>query len=122
MTSFAACHFGGGIREVDMRGSMLLKIFEAGIKNKGTGGYLHYNDAVQFDAVQNKWKLKDSVIEVWKTYRVALSDFLLTGGEANLSFLVEKNADILKVYDAETSAADPRSDIRKAIIQYAAKK
>ncbi len=114
--------FGGGIREVDMRGSMLLKIFEAGIKNKGTGGYLHYNDAVQFDAVQNKWKLKDSVIEVWKTYRVALSDFLLTGGEANLSFLVEKNADILKVYDAETSAADPRSDIRKAIIQYAAKK
>ena len=114
--------FGGGIREVDMRGSLLVKILEAGIKNKGTGGYLHYNEDISFDADSSKWRLKDAFIEPWKIYRVALSDFLLTGGESNLGFLTAKNADIVKVYDAETSPADPRSDIRKAVIQFAAKK
>ncbi|CAN5767559.1 5'-nucleotidase C-terminal domain-containing protein [soil metagenome] len=114
--------FGGGIREVDLKGSMLLKIFKAGLKNKGTGGYLHYNSSVVFDAAADKWKLNNVEIDNLKTYRVAMPEFLLTGGEANLDFLTSKNTEIVKVYDAETSAADPRSDIRRAIIQYAGKK
>jgi len=113
--------FGGGIREVDMKGSMLIKILDAGPKNKGTGGFLHYNETVTFDTDSSKWKLNDLAIDPLKTYRVALSDFLLTGAEANLGFLTPKNSDIVKVYDAETSPTDPRSDIRKAIIQFAAK-
>lgn len=113
--------FGGGIREVDMRGSVLLKIFQAGVRNKGTGGYLHYNDAVTFDLNAAIWKIKDSFIDPSRIYRVALSDFLLTGAESNLSFLTPANPDIVKVYDTENLSSDPRSDIRKAVIDFAAK-
>ena len=114
--------FGGGIREVNMKGSLLQKVIEAGIKNKGTGGYLHYNDALLFDNNSGSWKLKDSLIDPAKIYRVALSDFLLTGGEANLDFLKPGKTGIVKVFDAETNPMNPLSDIRKAVIQYAAKR
>ncbi len=50
-----------------------------------------------------------------------MSDFLLTGKEANLDFLNTGNPDILKVYDAETSVNNPNSDIRLAVVQYLAK-
>jgi len=36
--------FGGGIREVDMKGSLLIKTLEQGKKNIGIGGYLLYNE------------------------------------------------------------------------------
>ena len=35
--------FGGGIREVEMKGDMLIRILDIGLKNKGTGGFLHSN-------------------------------------------------------------------------------
>jgi 2',3'-cyclic-nucleotide 2'-phosphodiesterase (5'-nucleotidase family) len=34
--------FGGGIREVDMKGSMLIKILETGMTNKNSGGFLQF--------------------------------------------------------------------------------
>jgi hypothetical protein len=51
-------------------------------------------------------------------YKVALTDFLLTGGEANLDFLNKDNPDIVKVYPVFTSLDDSRSDVRRAIIRY----
>lgn len=108
--------FGGGIREADMKGSLLLKTLEQGKNNIGTGGYLLYNEAVtNSDGV---WKVKGVAIDPLKIYHVAISDFLFTGKEANLDFLNPKNEHIVKVYDAVTSVSDSRSDIRLALIRY----
>ena len=57
-------------------------------------------------------------MEAGKVYKVAFTDFLLTGGEANLDFLNKDNPDIVKVYPVFTSLDDSRSDVRRAIIRY----
>ena len=66
----------------------------------------------------DKWLLNNVPIDVQKTYRVAITDFLLTGKEANLDYLNPTNIDIVKVYDAATSINDPKSDIRLAVVKY----
>lgn len=110
--------FGGGIREVDMKGSLLSKILTQGLNNKGTGGYLQFNQSLHFDSTNHIWILNNNKIEPQQIYRVALTDFLLTGGEANLGYLNPKNPDIVKVYEAQTEPTNPLSDIRTAIIDY----
>ena len=108
--------FGGGIREVEMKGRLLTRVLEVGRKNVGSGGYLQYSPAI-FDAASNSWKIKNAPIDPNKTYRVAVSDFLLTGREANLDFLNEKNPDIVKVFPVYASP-DPRADIRLAVVKF----
>jgi 2',3'-cyclic-nucleotide 2'-phosphodiesterase (5'-nucleotidase family) len=108
--------FGGGIREVDMKGSLLVKVLEQGKKNAGTGGYLVHNENLV--NTNDKWLLNDTPIEPSKVYHVALTDFMLTGKEANLDYLNPANVDIVNVYDAVTSQTDPRSDIRLAVVKY----
>jgi 2',3'-cyclic-nucleotide 2'-phosphodiesterase (5'-nucleotidase family) len=110
--------FGGGIREVDMKGSLLTKVLEQGKNNKGNGGFLLYNENLHFDSTSNDWVLNNINIDPQKVYHVAMAEFLLTGGEANLSYLTPNNADIVKAYDAETTAGLPLSDVRIAIIDY----
>lgn len=114
--------YGGSINEVDMKGSLLTKVLEAGRKNKGTGGYLQYSEKAVYDAANGTWKIGNAAIDPFKVYRVALSDFLLTGGESNLDFLNTKNADIVKVYDVQTAPTNPQSDIRLAIVKYLERK
>ena len=101
-----------------MKGSLLIQVLDAGEINRGTGGYLIYNDALRYDADNKIWKLSNTPVDPLRSYRVAITDFLLTGGEANLGFLVPGNKDIIKLFDAESSMTDPRSDIRKAVIKY----
>ncbi len=108
--------FGGGIREADVKGSLLLKVLEQGQKNRGIGGYLLYNETITKE--YGTWKLKGSAIEPEKTYRVAMTDFLFTGKEANLDFLNPRNPEVTHLYEPATSLADARSDIRLAIVRY----
>jgi 2',3'-cyclic-nucleotide 2'-phosphodiesterase (5'-nucleotidase family) len=108
--------FGGGLREVDMKGSLLVKILEQGKKNIGTGGFLLYNENLV--NANDKWLLNTGTIDPSKIYRVVTTDFLLTGKEANLEYLNPSNIDIVKTYEAVTSLTDPRSDIRLAMIRY----
>jgi 2',3'-cyclic-nucleotide 2'-phosphodiesterase (5'-nucleotidase family) len=110
--------FGGGIREVEMKGSLLIKILETGKKNIGIGGFLHYSPDVIFNENTNTWLLQKEPIKAEKIYRVALTDYLLTGGETNMDFLKPDNPDIVKLYPAPVDKNDPRFDIRLAIIQY----
>jgi 2',3'-cyclic-nucleotide 2'-phosphodiesterase (5'-nucleotidase family) len=110
--------FGGGIMEVDMKGSLLLQTLEAGRKNTGHGGFLDYSASVHYDDAIQRWFIKNQPIDTTKTYKVALIDFLLTGGEANMSFLTKDNPGIVKMYPVVTDVADPRSDVRLAIIRY----
>jgi 2',3'-cyclic-nucleotide 2'-phosphodiesterase (5'-nucleotidase family) len=108
--------FGGSIMEVDMKGSLLVKIINTGIKNVGSGGFLQYSAALSNN--NNIWSLHKTPIDAGKTYKVAITDFLMTGGEANMDFLTKDNPDIVKVYPVFTDLQDARSDVRRAIIRY----
>jgi 2',3'-cyclic-nucleotide 2'-phosphodiesterase (5'-nucleotidase family) len=108
--------FGGSIREVEMKGSFLKQVMDQGRKNIGTGGYLHFNDYVQLH--NGQWLIKGSPLDPARIYRVAITDFLLTGKEMNLEYLNPENLGIVKVYEAAKSREDPRSDIRLAVIRY----
>ncbi len=110
--------FGGSIMEVDMKGSLLKELLEAGRKNAGIGGFLHYSADIFYDAVNQQWLYKKSPLGNEVPYRVALTDFLLTGGETKMGFLTKTNPGIIKVYPVVTAMSDPRSDIRLAIIRY----
>lgn len=110
--------YGGSIMEVDMKGSLLIRILEAGRNNVGSGGFLQYSSAVNYNPDTKIWTLKDAPIDLKKTYHVGLADFLMTGGEANMAFLTKENPDIIKVYPTITSNTDLRSDSRLAIIKY----
>ena len=113
-----ALPFGGGITEVDMKGSLLIKTLAAGLKNTGNGGFLHYSDGLTYHAASNGWSLKGAPLTPEKTYRVALPDFLLSGGEANMDFLKSDNPDIVKLYPYVADPSDTRSDIRLAVVKY----
>lgn len=108
--------FGGGIREVDMKGSLLIKVLEQGKKNTGIGGYLLHNENLV--SANDQWLLNNTPVNPLKIYHIAVTDFLLTGKEANLDYLNPTNVDIVKVYDPVSSAADPRSDVRLAVVKY----
>jgi 2',3'-cyclic-nucleotide 2'-phosphodiesterase (5'-nucleotidase family) len=110
--------FGGGIREADMKGSLLIQTLNQGRKNAGTGGFLLYNDNLQYDAASGTWKLSGTALDPAKTYRVAMTEFLFTGKEANLDYLNPKNPDVVKSYEVNTSTPSPMTDIRLAIIRY----
>ncbi len=110
--------FGGSLMEVDMKGSLLIKVLEAGKKNRGIGGYLHYSPEITNDEASAGWSLKNIPLDPMKVYKVAITDFLMTGGEANMDFLKKDNPDIVKVYPLYTDLNDARSDIRLAIIRY----
>jgi 2',3'-cyclic-nucleotide 2'-phosphodiesterase (5'-nucleotidase family) len=108
--------FGGSIMEVDMKGSLLIRILNAGKNNVGSGGFLQYSAALIFD--NNNWSLKNVPVDANKVYKIAITDFLMTGGEANLGFLTKDNPDMVKVYPVFTDLNDPRSDVRRAIIRF----
>ena len=109
--------FGGGIAEVRMKGSLLNQVLRSGLQNKGIGGYLH-TYPVTYDSVGGIFRVRDQPISNDAEYRVALTDFLLTGGEANLEYLKPDNPGIVESYMRIMQVGHPLSDIRLAIIQY----
>ena len=110
--------FGGSIMEVDMKGKLLTEILEVGRKNLGSGGFLQYSPSIVYDAAQKNWKYNKGPIGDELVYKVAITDFLMTGGEANMGFLTKDNPGIVKVYPVFTEMNDLRSDVRRAIISY----
>jgi 2',3'-cyclic-nucleotide 2'-phosphodiesterase (5'-nucleotidase family) len=112
--------FGGGLREAEMKGSLLIQTLEQGEKNAGNGGFLQHGENVSKE--NGVWKLNGNPIESGTIYRVGITEFLLTGKEANLAFLNPSNPGIVKVYAPATSVDDPKSDIRLAVIRYLEKR
>lgn len=109
--------FGGAIVQADMKGSLLTKVLKVGLLNTNSGGYLQYEPAV-YNTQTNSFYLHEMPIEPNKIYRVAMSDYLFSGKEANLDFLTAENVDVVKSYPVEISAGNLTSDIRLAIVKY----
>ncbi|MBK8921371.1 MAG: bifunctional metallophosphatase/5'-nucleotidase [Saprospirales bacterium] len=118
--------FGGGFSELEMRGSLLQRTLDAGMFNKGKGGYLHWY-RISRDEAGNRWLVNGMPLDAKKIYRVTLPDFLLTGNETNMDFLKAApasdgkttNPDILRISKpAPADKSDLRNDLRLALIHY----
>jgi 5'-nucleotidase len=97
--------FGGLVMRAAFDGSLLAQVLDAGLKNKGTGGYL------QTAGLKNeggRWLVHDKPLNPSGRYVVATNDFLLTGAEANLGFLTRANP---HVHDVQSFR-----DVRQAVI------
>lgn len=87
--------FGGKIVRATFTGALLSRVLQIGEQNRGTGGFLHAAGV-------------PAAIDPNGRYTVAISDFLLTGAEANLDFLRRDNPAITDVSDLR--------DVRMALI------
>ncbi|MEK7254325.1 MAG: hypothetical protein AAB316_06250, partial [Bacteroidota bacterium] len=100
------------------KGSLLKKVLNAGMENKGLGGYLQWHN-VEYNEAAKSWKIGGKPLNEGKVYRAAVSDFLFSGKEMGLEFFNKNAAGIVKVETAkEGDAADLRSDLRKAVVAY----
>jgi 5'-nucleotidase/UDP-sugar diphosphatase len=98
--------FGGKIVSIKVKGAFLKRILAQGIANKGQGGYLQ-TAGIDYNGDQPLYK--GAAIEDGGDYTIAISDFLLTGNEQNLSWLKKDgNPDITVLKEHE--------DIRNATI------
>ncbi len=107
--------FGGEVFVVEMTGKLLAEILDPGLGiNKGSGGYLQvYN--ISWEG--KTFKIGDEVLDVNKTYRIAMPAFLLKGLEKNLEFLTEGNPGIKHILRPE-GADDPYKDVRLVVIDF----
>ena len=74
--------FGGTVQSVEMKGALLQKMLDQGVKNAGSGGFLQSARA------------STGPIDPNRTYLVAITDFLLTGAEKGLDYLKPDNPDL----------------------------
>lgn len=108
--------FGGGISQATMTGEFLFKVLEAGRLSRGKGGYLHHANA-SYNESTKTWSIANQLLDKQRNYRVVVPDFLLTGKEFGMSFLIPANPGIIAPIITPTKE-DPRSDIRKVFINY----
>jgi 5'-nucleotidase/UDP-sugar diphosphatase len=80
--------FGGRVARATFDGSLLASVLDVGAKNQGVGGYLQTRGVTRQDS---QWLVQGKRLDPTARYQVAVTDFLLTGLEANLGFLTATN-------------------------------
>ncbi len=104
--------FGGGIALVDLKGDVVQRILETGtVTNVGIGGYLQLANA---EKKSDGWYIKGAKLSNSKTYKLALPDFVMGGGEANLGFIAD--------YQSQSQAPDTfngiKNDVRDIVMAF----
>ncbi|MFO1306738.1 MAG: 5'-nucleotidase, partial [Burkholderiales bacterium] len=97
--------FGGTILRAEMDGVLVERVLITGVNNEGTGGFLQTSGVRRESGV---WIVGGKPLEATRRYRVAINDFLLTGGEVNLGYLTRANPQVHDIVE--------RRDIRHAVI------
>ena len=98
--------FGGRVVRAAIDGALLRTVLDTGVINRGTGGFLHARGASRDT---NVWMIGGKPLDVSRRYTVAMTDFLLSGGETNLGFLTRTNPAVHDVQDLR--------DVRLALIE-----
>lgn len=98
--------FGGAVMRATFDGVLLGQVLDAGLKNQGTGGYLQTAGVARTDG---RWLIQGKPLASSGRYAVALNDFLLSGAEANMGFLVRSNPRLRDIQQFR--------DIRQAVIE-----
>jgi 5'-nucleotidase len=89
--------FGGKVLRATFDGALLTSVLDIGVTNQGTGGFLHHSANVTHQG--GAWLVDGKPIQPAARYAVALPEFLLTGLEANLSFLTRTNPQVHDVQE-----------------------
>jgi len=97
--------FGGDVVTVEVRGDVLARALAQGLANAGSGGYLH---TAGVSGRQGNWQIGGAPLVESRTYRVAMTEFLVTGRETGLAYL-EDGSDGVRV-------SATHRDVRKALI------
>ncbi len=114
---FRSLPYGGYMVEVNMKGTLLLQVLQAGERAKGNGAYLQRSSNVEYDQDRDEWFVNDELLDEQKNYTVCMSDFLLTGYD--IDFLTDAHPDILWIDKPDKmDKTDHRNDIRKLIIGF----
>lgn len=95
---FRALPFGGRIYEIDVKGAILKRALNAGLENKGIGGYLQWHN-IQYLEENKTWMINGEKLNEGKVYHIASSDYLSEGREERLEFLdpqISRNGKLLK--------------------------
>lgn len=97
--------FGGNIVSLSMGGSLLARVLDVGVTNQGTGGFLHARGVTRQG---DRWIVQGKPLNPALRYRVAITDFLMSGRETNMDFLTRTHPLVRDVEDLR--------DIRLALI------
>lgn len=102
--------FGGDIVEVEIAGGLLRRVLDQGVENRGTGGFLQHAGITRSEQPDGSsaWTVGGAPLSEARTYRVALTDFLLTGRETGLDYLMLGHPDLQRLGSG--------GDIRMAVI------
>jgi 5'-nucleotidase len=101
--------FGGKVMAVEMTGDLLQRVLDAGQAQRGQGGYLQTSNVTR-DEASKAWQVGGAALDPDRRYRVALNDYLISGLQTGLEFLVRDHPD-LQVTD---TGNEP--DIRRTLI------
>lgn len=108
---FRILPFGGSIVNVDIEGALLEQSLNYAETKIDTGAYLQsYN----LERKDGQWYIAGKPLQTDNVYKVAMTDFLLTGYD--IPFLTSDSKGVLKIY--EPSEDEPAADLRTAIINY----
>jgi 5'-nucleotidase len=99
--------FGGRITQIEMRGELLQLLLIEGWENMGNGGFLQWSGITR--QTDGNWRINGEPINSQRWYRIAISDYLLTGAEQDLGFLTRRNPDLRVLAEGE--------DVRQAVIR-----
>ena len=88
--------FGGRVTRASVDGALLASVLDIGVKNRGNGGFLHAR-GVRYEG--SRWLVNGRALDPAARYTVAVTDFLLSGGETNLGFLTRTNPAVHDVQD-----------------------
>jgi 5'-nucleotidase len=97
--------FGGRVVRAELRGALLRRVLAQGLRNAGAGGYLQTDVARD---TSGTWSVAGRPLADSTWYPVATSDFLLTGQETGLDYLVRTSPDVRNVTEGR--------DVRQALI------
>lgn len=104
--------FGGGISLANLKGDVIERLLETGtVTNLGIGGYLQLANV---EKKEDGWYIKDQKLSQTQTYKLALPQFVMEGGEANLEFL--KNYEAQATNPTEFNGI--KNDVRDIIMAY----
>lgn len=98
--------FGGRIVAATLDGALLARALDTGQNNQGLGGYLHVWGA---ERRGEGWLIAGKPLDPGARYRVALTDFLLSGGEINMGFLTRNHPQVHDLRELR--------DIRRVVIE-----
>ena len=99
--------FGGYVQLASIKGSLLLKVLDQGRAKTGSGGFLQ---SANTQYINGFWYINEAPIDINRTYKLAINDYLTSGKEQGLSFFSPNNTDFAVIDKGE------KYDIRHLVI------